>query len=68
MPNTNAAAAVELADLIYDKRLTRKEVANYLGVTESWLSRRLSNAVGMTIDDYSAIKQATLGLSASLVR
>lgn len=68
MPATNASAAAELSDAIYDKRLTRKTVANYMGVTESWLSRRLSTVVPMQIDDYVAIKTAVQELSASLVR
>ncbi len=65
---TNTAAAQELKDLIYARRLTSKTVANHKGVTESWLSRRLSTAVKMQIDDYNAIKEAVLEVSASLVR
>ncbi len=68
MPITNSAAAQELKDLIHDQRLTSKTVANYMGVTESWLSRRLSTAVKMHIDDYNAIKEAVLEASASLTR
>ncbi|WP_336652965.1 MULTISPECIES: hypothetical protein [unclassified Leucobacter] len=48
--------------------MTSKTVANYMGVTESWLSRRLSTAVKMHIDDYNAIKEAVLEASASLTR
>jgi len=68
MPTTNASAAAELSDSIHDNRLTRKTIANHMGVTESWLSRRLSTVVPMQIDDYSAIKTAVHELSASLVR
>ncbi|GAA1622164.1 hypothetical protein GCM10009805_15060 [Leucobacter chromiireducens subsp. solipictus] len=68
MPATNASAAAELSDSIHDNRLTRKTVANHMGVTESWLSRRLSTVVPMQIDDYVAIRAAVQELSTSLVR
>ncbi|TDP95373.1 hypothetical protein EDF62_0056 [Leucobacter luti] len=71
MWTTNASAAAELGHSIHDNRLTRKSVANHMGVTESWLSRRLSRrlstVVPMQIDDYVAIQTAVQELSASLV-
>lgn len=63
MPTTNAIAAAELSDLIHVKRITRKTVAHHMGVTESWLSRRLSTVVPMQIDDYYAIRSAVEELS-----
>ena len=67
MPLSNATAAAELSDLIHEGRFTRKMIATHMSVTESWLSRRLSTAVPMQIDEYNAIKKAVQELAASLV-
>lgn len=65
MPETSAAARTELTDMIYEARLTRKQVALELGRTEAWLSRRLAGTnKSIDIDSYNQIKKTVQSLIA----
>lgn len=63
MPNTNEEAYAELAALRKERGITAKAVADHIGETESWISRRLNGHIELRIKDYGRIKNAIEALS-----
>ncbi|UTX53315.1 helix-turn-helix domain-containing protein [Leucobacter aridicollis] len=58
MPESNESAATELSLLLKSRGVTARAVARHMGVTESWLSRRLNGFVDMRVNEYSSIRKS----------
>lgn len=58
MPDSNESAASELSGLLKSNKMTARTVARHMGVTESWLSRRLNGAVDMRVNEYASIRRS----------
>ncbi|WP_434141671.1 helix-turn-helix domain-containing protein [Leucobacter sp. gxy201] len=63
VPNSDEDAARELTALRKDRGVTARDVAAAIGVTESWLSRRLAGVIDMRVSEYHLIKNAILSIA-----